>query len=198
MYVRGIVTEVRTADAHARVRLVDRDDMLTWWLACLQPKTHKDKAYWLPDVGEHVSCILDDHMEDGCILGAHYGTRDPVPVDSPDIAHVTFRDGAAVSYDRAAHTMAVTLPQGGTLTVTAPGGVTINADSGVTVNAAQGVTVNAAQGGTDVDGDLRVTGDIIGGGQVSDSRSSMQSMRGTFNAHTHPAPGTAPPTSKMT
>ncbi len=109
MYRRGIVHAVDPATGRARVRFPDRDNVVSWWLDVLQRKTHVDKAYWMPDVGEHVACLMDGHDEAGAILGALYSTADPVPVASPDKDHTLYGDGAVISYDRAAHVLTIDL-----------------------------------------------------------------------------------------
>ena len=109
MYRRGIVHAVDPATGRARVRFPDRDDVVSWWLDVLQPKTHVDKAYWMPDIGEHVACLMDGHDEAGAILGALYSAADPVPETSPDQHVVRYGDGAVIGYDRAAHVMTIDL-----------------------------------------------------------------------------------------
>jgi phage baseplate assembly protein V len=76
----------------------------------------------------------------------------PVPTNAPDLTHIEFPDGAAISYDHAAHALLVTLPAGGTATLNVPSGVFIN-------------------GPVEVNGDVIITGtataseDVVGGGK---------------------------------
>ena len=81
--------------------------MLSYWLPLVVPKTQNDKAYWLPDVGEQVVCLMDERDEAGVVLGAIYSQADGTPVQSPDKFHLGFKDGAAMEYDRSAHVLAL-------------------------------------------------------------------------------------------
>jgi phage baseplate assembly protein V len=81
----------------------DQDGMTSDWLPVMQKKTLQDKAYWMPDTGEHVVCLMDDNAEFGVIIGAIYSDADTPPVSSKDKYHVRFNDGTTLEYDRAAH-----------------------------------------------------------------------------------------------
>jgi len=103
----GFVTALDAPGCRVRVRFPDLDGLESYWLHVLRAKTHRDKHYCLPDVGEHVVCLLDGAGEDGVVLGAVYGERDAVPVADADRHHVRFADGTTVDYDRAAHRLAI-------------------------------------------------------------------------------------------
>ena len=136
-YRVGIVDAQNLATGRVRVTFLGRDHLQSWWLPVLAPKTQSDKAYWMPDLGEQVVCLMDEHDEDGCVLGAIYSTVDTPPVSSADKFHASFKDGAAFEYDRAAHALSISLPAGATMSVAAPGGT-------VSINAA---TITLAGGG---------------------------------------------------
>lgn len=88
-----------------RVVFTEFDQMLSYWLPLVVPKTQNDKAYWIPDVGEQVVCLMDAHDENGVVLGAIYSQLDSTPVQSADKFHLGFKDGTSVEYDRAAHVL---------------------------------------------------------------------------------------------
>ena len=102
MYRLGVVTRTDPGVCRVKVRFPARDNVESWWLDVLQPKTHRDKVYWVPDVGEHVACFLDAHGEDGVVAGAIYSSADPTPVASQDKRHTLHDDGTIEEYDRAA------------------------------------------------------------------------------------------------
>ena len=97
-FKNGIVEESKVG--WAKVRFPDIDDLLTQWIPVMHSKTQDDKQFWTPDIGEQVKCLMDDRLEDGCILGAIYSEVDIPPTDDPDEYGVTFKDGAWFSYNR--------------------------------------------------------------------------------------------------
>jgi phage baseplate assembly protein gpV len=95
----GIVQQQDPAHAKVRVVFPDYDQVVSWWLPVIFAKTQNDKAYWIPDVGEQVVCLMDLRDEAGAVLGAIYSDADFPPF------HLAFKDGASVDYDRAAHVL---------------------------------------------------------------------------------------------
>jgi phage baseplate assembly protein V len=120
MFRVGLVKTQDLNNARVRVAFPDRDQMTSWWLPVVVPKTQTDKAYWLPDVGEQVVCMMDERDEDGAVLGAIYSQTDTPPVQSADKVHWSFKDGTSLEYDRAAHSLNCSLPEA-TLTIAANG-----------------------------------------------------------------------------
>lgn len=136
-----------------RVRLPAHDDSQTWWLAILQPKTHTDKVFWMPDIGEQVAVLLDVVGEQGVVLGAIYSDVDGAPVSSKDKFHIRFADDTVIEYDRAAHV----------LTADVKGTAVITAEE-TTINGP--VTIN---GKLTVNDDVAVSGNLGAGGSITDS-----------------------------
>lgn len=99
----GIVNAIDQAACKVRVQFQDADSMVSDWLPVMQHKTLKDKFYFMPDLGEHVVCMMDENDEAGVVLGAIYSEADAPPANSPDLYHVTFSDGTVIEYDRAGH-----------------------------------------------------------------------------------------------
>lgn len=83
------------------VRFPDLGNLLSKWIPVLYTKTQDDKAYWTPDVGEQVMCLMDDRLEDGCVMGAIYSDADQPPTDDMDEYGIKFQDGGEFSYNRA-------------------------------------------------------------------------------------------------
>jgi len=109
MIRRGVVVAVDEKTARVRVQMPDLDGLVSNWLPVVQPKTQKDKAYWLPDIGEYVVVAFDEEGErsDGYVLGAIYNQKDTPPAASKDKFFVRFEDGTEIEYDRKAHLLRV-------------------------------------------------------------------------------------------
>src|SRR5262249_30052845 len=75
------------------------------WLPVLVTKSQEDKAYWMPDVGEQVICLMDERDEAGVVLGAIYSSVDQPPVTDENKYHITFKDGTSFEYDRSQHVL---------------------------------------------------------------------------------------------
>lgn len=106
----GTVTSVLEDQARVRVKLPDCDGMESKALPVLFPKTHKNKSYDLPDVGEQVLCLfLPTGLEQGFVLGASYSEADPVPVQDRNKTHYAWPDGTKMEYDRADHTLTINI-----------------------------------------------------------------------------------------
>lgn len=202
----GIVTAVGPADCKVRVQFQDQDAVVSDWLPVMQKKTLKDKVYWLPDLGEHVVCMMDENQEFGVVLGAIYSDADTPPVSSQNKFHIKFEDGTFIEYDRAAHKLTAHVV-GGTLDATVDVSATITSplikavastkvlcDSPLTectgnLLVAGGISCAGTYGSTG--GKIQTPGDIQStGGEVSDKVRAMSADRAIYNQHTHPENGT--------
>ncbi|MEW5885470.1 MAG: phage baseplate assembly protein V [Pseudomonadota bacterium] len=96
----GFVVALDLQRCRVRVRFPDLDGLESHWLPVLQAKTHRDQYHHLPDLGEHVACLLDARLEDGVVLGALYSARDAARVQGPDQTELRFADGTRIRYDR--------------------------------------------------------------------------------------------------
>jgi len=150
----GIVTNINEKECRARVQF-DSDELSSYWLFILQAKTQKDKFYFMPDIGEHVACLMDERCEAGVILGAIYSDLDEVPVVSKDKFKIKFQDGTEIEYDRVEHELNILCPN-------------INITGMINHT---GVLFNSAG--------------IFSEGEITDHTSSMQTMRNIYNSHTH-------------
>jgi phage baseplate assembly protein gpV len=101
----GIVKDQDVSMARVRVVFAEFDHLLSYWLPIVVPKAQNDKAYWMPDIGEQVVCLMDERDEAGVVLGAIYSKADTTPVQSSDKLYFGFKDGAAIEYDRAVHAL---------------------------------------------------------------------------------------------
>ena len=153
MFRVGLVKQQDLQGARVRVAFPDRDQLLSYWLPIVFTKTQNDKGYWVPDIGEQVVCLMDEHDEAGAVLGAIYSSADTPPVRSADKYHMSFKDGANVEYDRAAHALVVSLPNGATMSISANGAsIAIDASGNVKVVPGNGarIALGASGGGVGV------------------------------------------------
>ena len=189
-YKRGLV--VATKPGFAQVRFDDIAGLTTHWLPALHPKTQHDQAVWSLDEGTQVACLLDQHFEDGCILGALYSTADPPPVTSTDKFRIQFKDGGSVEYDRSSGAMNVVCK--GVVNLTADGAVTIQAPS-ITLDSPQttcsgkltvqglltyqnGLSGSGSGNAASIQGNVSVSGNINASGAILDGG-------GNSNHHSH-------------
>lgn len=140
----------------AKVRVqFAQDELLSYWLPVLQAKTLNDKFYCLPDIGEQVACLMDEKAEFGVILGAIYSNLDTVPVVSKDKFKIKFKDDSEFEYDRILSTLNII---------------------------SQNIKI---KGNINHDGIFNNTQGISSNSEITDHTSSMQSMRGIYNTHSH-------------
>lgn len=183
----GVVSEIFPASCSARVRFDDLDGLESMPLPVGVRKSLKDKSYWMPDVGEHVACLLDANAETGVILCAIYSDEDEPPVTNADKRHVRFLDGGTFEYDRSS----------GTLTIVTTGPVNLTAGGPVTVTAPH-VTIDAPEtrctGNLLVEGKLTYRGGMAGSGGEGAAAiiegdvvatGSIMDAGGNSNHHTH-------------
>jgi phage baseplate assembly protein V len=150
----GIVTNIDEKMCRARVQF-GSDELTSYWLAILQAKTQNDKFYFMPDIGEHVACLMDERSEAGVILGAIYSDMDKVPVVSKDKFKIKFQDGAEIEYDRKENELNL---------------ICQNINITGMINHT-GVLFNSAG--------------IFSEAEITDHTSSMQTMRSIYNGHDH-------------
>lgn len=156
----GTVSDIDLQKARVRVRFPMLDQVRSAWLPILMTKTKDDKYYAMPDLGEHVVCLMDSQGEDGVMLGAIYSDADTPPVNSLNKRHILFKDGTRLEYDRAEHKLLVDCV--GEITVKAATKITIESPNVIvqcetaTINASSSVTATTPT--FTVDGDFFVTG----------------------------------------
>lgn len=153
---RGIVKQLDPAKARVKVVLPDEDQVLTDWLPVLLPFALGAKAYWLPRLESQVVVLLDEHGEDGVVMGALYSQADPVPISAAKTLYIEAEDGTKVSIDPVAHLVTVDTP--GTIQAKAGQAATVEAPS-ITLKGAVAVdgTLSVSQAAT-LQADLDVTG----------------------------------------
>lgn len=196
----GKVTSVNDAAGTCRVVMPDADNMESFDLRVLQAKTHQDKQYIMPDVGEMVLCaFLPSGNEQGFVLGAYYSVTDPVPVTTRNKWHVRFRDGATIEYDKKAHVLSAVIP--GDATIKTTGNIAATAEGTITGTSKKSITLNAptitlngktfingalSQGGGSNGGDASFKGKLHTTDNISTDADVMAKV--SLNSHNHPCP----------
>jgi phage baseplate assembly protein V len=95
----GIIDEIDAPKARVRVRF-EEDELKSDWLPMMQTGSLKNKGYSLPDVGEHVACMMDERSENGVCMGAVYNQTDTPAFNSADKFGTQYDNGDEFSYDR--------------------------------------------------------------------------------------------------
>lgn len=161
----GIVTAQQLSPFQAvRVQFPDRDNVQSWWLPIVQPKAQDDKVFWIPDVGEQVVVLMDEHDENGAVVGAIPSNVDTPPGwASANMFGVQFSDGTIIRYDRGAHALTATVVSGGTATVSTGKGnqVVLGSDGTSLMQDAAGAYVKATN-----DGNVHVNGNLLVAGTI--------------------------------
>lgn len=146
----GIVKEQDVSLARLRVTFNEFDQMLSYWLPVVVPKTQNDKAYWLPDIGEQVVCLMDARDEAGVVLGAIYSQADATPVQNADKFHLGFKDGTSIEYDRASHVLGLSFEDSSAFSYDSGGhALTLNFEDQASIkydSAAHSLVVNLSDG----------------------------------------------------
>lgn len=131
------------------------DDSTSFWLPVLQTKTQKDKFYSMPDIGEQVVCLMDSNSEDGVILGAIYSTADVSNSQSEKEFSINLENGSSINANKETNTLTVIFE-----------------------------TMKLV-GKIEHEGIFTNTDGIKSQADISDKTSSMQTIRDTYNPHTH-------------
>lgn len=152
----GVIASVDYSAATCTVQL---GDLVTGDLPWLTGRAGAVRIWSPPTVGE--GCLVaapEGDLANGLVLLGTWSNANPAPSASPDLTLIAFRDGAALSYDHAAHALAVILPGGGSALIDAPAGITIN-------------------GPVSIDGDVTISGDVTAAGDVTADSVSLKQHR---------------------
>ena len=161
MLVFGNVVAIDEKKARVRIRIPDMDNYETpGWIFVPQVCTVKDKSYNLPAINTLVAAVMDNEMQDGCILGALYNDEDVCILGDENIKYIKFEDGAYFKYDKTTGFMEAKSPK--KIYFEAPD--------------------------IEIKGNVTNIGNFSSTGNITDKKSSMQDMRGIYNSHTHICP----------
>jgi phage baseplate assembly protein V len=104
----GTVCEIDTNKCLVRVKFDEDEEMVSDWLPVVVARSKRDKFFSVPDIDDQVACLMDEHAENGVVIGSIYSAADAVgSVKGEDITGVEFEDGTTVSYDRSSGTLTI-------------------------------------------------------------------------------------------
>lgn len=131
---------VASVDHAAHTCTVQLGDLETGDLPWFAGHAGGVKLWRPPSIGEQCAILCPEgDLDNGLVLLGLYCDANAPSSTDPNVTALEFPDGAAITYNHASYTLAVTLPAGGTATIDAPGGTVWNGPvtftSDVTVNA---------------------------------------------------------------
>lgn len=170
----GIVSAIESAPPYrVRVQFPERDNVQSFWLPVVVPKIQNDKYFWQPDLGEQVLVIMDEHDENGCVIGSVPSRADQAPAGlTPDDFYIGFEDGTVLHYNRSTHALQIALGNGGQVTISQPLGGKIALDQNGNVEIQAASSVSFAQSGA----------------SATEALALVSKLVSAFNAHTHADP----------
>jgi phage baseplate assembly protein V len=127
----GTITEIDVSKCYARVTFMD-DDIVSDWLQICVMGALSNKFFHMFDINEQVACLMDEHSDDGVILGALFNDKTPPAGGNKDVVRVQFSDDSFVEYNRATHEYNINVK--GTVNIVSEGETRIEAQT-VTVDA---------------------------------------------------------------
>jgi phage baseplate assembly protein V len=190
----GNITEIDAAKGRARVHF-EEDGIVSDWLPMVVKSSQQNKHESWYDVGDFVACMMDEHIEDGVIVGAIYDDNNAPPIGNKDVEAKTFSDGTVIKYDRSSSTLTVecvgdVIIQCVNASVTASGQVTVDTPTATftgDVNIQGGVS---ATGNIETQGSVEAIGDV-----VANNVTPLTAVHLITHMHPTAAPGSpSPPT----
>ena len=185
----GEVSEVDETLCRVRVRLPDRDNMVTGWLSVLVPFSHSSYSYFLPKVGDTVLCVfLPFGQEEGFVVGSYYHTQEMPPVQDKNKFYKRFSDGTVIEYDEVSGTLSLRVQNSITKETKT---LQIKASSGSSLDSPTFII----NGDVLLQGNLFVSGNISSIGQTT-AQGGLKTLPGgqaifvddllnKYNTHTH-------------
>lgn len=162
----GTIAEVDEPKARVRVK---SGDIVTAWRPWISARAGEDREWNPPTVGEQVIYFSPSGLlAQGVALCGLPSDMFPANGDRPALHRTTYRDGAVIEYDSAAHFLRAILPAGGKTELVSTGGIRIEGN----------VTLI---GDLDQTGKQTVSGDVIAGGisQINHTHYGVQRGNGT-------------------
>ncbi len=186
----GHITELDASKGLARVKF-DDDDIVSDWLQIVSKNAKSTKTESWFDVDEFVACAMDEHNEEGVIIGALYHEGNAPPLGDKDTVGVTFPDGTVIKYNRS----------DSKFTINCAGEVNVSCTkANVTASDSVKIDTPTAQftGDVQIDGGLTASGSVTATGDIStqgsvEATGQVSAHAGTpivvrLSTHIHPTP----------
>ncbi len=126
-----------------RVR-VQTGTLLTGWLPWLAARAGADREWNPPTEGEQVLLLSPSgQLANGVAITGLFSDLIPANGDRAALHRTSYRDGAVIEYDSAAHKLTATIP--GTANLTTAGDISITSQGNISITAAGNFTVTAAR-----------------------------------------------------
>ncbi|WP_462402174.1 phage baseplate assembly protein V [Pseudomonas sp. Marseille-QA0332] len=156
----------------AMVRVSDGNGWTSAWVRWHSLAAGKARHWRAPSLHEQGALISPSgDPAQGTFVPGLYGNAGGQPDNRDHVEVWRFDDGGSLVYDWQAKSYTITLPSG-TVTVQVGGTQVVTTDDAVTVKSGS-ITAEASsitlKGSVLIDGPLRVTGDIHGGGAIIDT-----------------------------
>lgn len=104
----GVVEEVDEDSHRVKVKLPDRDNMLTGWLPVITLFSYGDTSYALPKEGDIVVCMFLKHgLEDRFVIGSVYTQKHKPPLKDRECYYIIWEDGTRVMYNKETRTLTI-------------------------------------------------------------------------------------------
>lgn len=163
----------------AKVRVTDGGDWTSAWVRWHAIAAGKARHWRAPSMGEQgVLVSPSGEPAQGTFVPGLYGNAGAPPDNRDHVEVWRFDDGGSLVYDWAANSYTIKLPTG-TVNIEVGGSKAVLTDNAITAKStaisaeAESITAKATlinlQGVVQIDGPLRVTGDILGLGKIIDT-----------------------------
>ncbi|MBC3436063.1 phage baseplate assembly protein V [Pseudomonas sp. BW16M2] len=158
--------------AAAMVRVSDGSGWTSAWVRWHSQAAGKARHWRAPSLDEQGALISPSgEPAQGTFVPGLYGNAGPAPDNRDHVEVWRFDDGGSLVYDWQAKTYTIELPSG-TVTVKVGASQAVLTDDAITAQSssitAQGDTITLT-GAVTINGTLKVTGDINGGGRIIDT-----------------------------
>lgn len=174
----GLISEMDTTKGFCRVKFLD-DDIVSPPLQIVYASTQGTKFIMPLEINTCVACLMDQHGDNGVVIGAVYQDEDkPDEGATENAMRIVFADGAILEYDFNAKKFTFD-----------------GADSEILVTCKKAEVT--ASSGVKITGDVEITGDLKVGGKAdvtNDVKAGVGPAVRSLLLHTHTVTAVGSPT----